>query len=91
MACGSPANTKGAIVEVFKTFGTKLEIHVTRAYVEDIGYEEATLAAQQIDWRQFHIIRNGDGTVNASFILDKDVSSELWKFVAGNTPDPLLA
>lgn len=78
-------------MEVFKTFGLKLEIHVTRAYVADISYEEATQAAQQIDWRQFHIIKNGDGTVNASFILDKDVSTELWKFVAGNNPDPISA
>lgn len=77
-------------MEVFKTFGTKLEIHVTRAYVEDISYEEATLAAQQIEWRQFHIIKNGDGTVTASFILDKEVSAELWEFIA-ECPPPLTA
>lgn len=78
-------------MEVFKTFGTKLEVHLTRAYVEGISYEDAALAGKQLDWRQFHIIKNTDGTVNASFILSKEASNELWKFVGGDEPDPLLA
>lgn len=78
-------------MEVFKTFGTKLEVHLTRAYVDSVSYEEATAAAQQLDWNQFHMTKNGDGTVNVSFILGKEVSNELWKFIGGDTPGPQLA
>lgn len=78
-------------LEVFKTFGVKLEVHLTRAYIPDISYEDATVAAQQLEWRQFHIIKNGDGTVNASFIISREVSEELWKFLGGDAPAPVLA
>jgi hypothetical protein len=79
-------------MEVFKTFGKKLEIHATRAYIADISYALATKAARQLDWNQFHITKNWDGTVNASFIISKEVSNELWKFLGGELPPaPLLA
>lgn len=78
-------------MEVFKTFGTKLELFATRAFVEGISYEEATLAAQQIEWNQFHLIKNGDGTVSASFILGQGVGGELWAFIFGDDPGPQLA
>lgn len=78
-------------MEVYKTFGTKLEVHPARVYVADISYEEATLAAQQLDWNQFHIIKNSDGTVNASFIVGRQVADSLWAFLHGNNPGPLVA
>lgn len=78
-------------MEIFKTFGTKLEIHQTRAFIPSVSYEEATQAAQQLEWRQFHIIKHGDGTVDASFIISREVSDELWKFIGGESPDPQLA
>lgn len=78
-------------MEVFKTFGTKLEVHNTRAYVDSVSYEEATAAAQQLDWNQFHLTKNNNGTVNASFILGKEVSDALWAFIGGNNPGPLVA
>lgn len=77
-------------MEVFKTFGDKLELFATRAFVDGVSYEEATLAAQQIEWNQFHLIKNRDGTVNASFILGKEVSDLLWAFI-GREPGPQQA
>ena len=78
-------------MEVFKTFGTKLKLYATRAFVDDIGYEEATLAAQQIEWNQFHLIKNANGTVSASFILGQKVGDELWRFIFGDDPGPQVA
>lgn len=77
-------------MQVFKTF-KNLEIHMTRAYIPNISYSDATKASRQLDWNQFHITKNGDGTVNASFIISKEVSRKLLLFIGGDKPAPLLA
>lgn len=75
-------------MEVFKTFGSSLEIYATRVFISNVSYTKANTAARQVDWNQYHLTKNCDGTVNVSLLLGKEEADRLAAFVYCDQPGP---
>ncbi|MNZ72273.1 hypothetical protein D3C78_906480 [compost metagenome] len=79
-------------MQIFKDVKEKVIVYQTRAFVEGVSYEEATLCLQSITWDQCHFMKQDGGLVDVSLILGKKVADELHNFIhEDDDPEPQYA
>lgn len=80
-------------MQIFKQFtADQLSVMDTRVLISNVPLAVALQASQEIEWQQCHIARigNAGSNVDISLITGPGPTSELWEFLTGDSPAPLL-